>query len=168
MNTLIKKFNELKLFLNVKNMSGGYTPNASFNSCTNLIELNTENITTIVGGPGNAATTNSGPLYNTKVKLLNMPNLTTTESYGFKGLSSVKIIIGSKYTTIGGQYAIVNVNNSSIIINATTPPSGQTLRRNNNNNTFIYVPDEVLDNYKAAASFANWVNYIKPKSQYSE
>lgn len=170
-NTLIRTFDEMKYFTNVKKIDGGYntTYNAGVNGCTNLSKYNLINITSISGGPGTSSGENSAPFSGTKIVELNLPNLTTVDAYCFLNMASLKkVIIGTKLISIKSAYAFA-YSRGSILINTLVPATGSTLNRNGVVGTpYIYVPDEVVDDYKAAASFANWVNYIRPISQYSE
>ena len=161
----------MKYFTNVKKIDGGYntTYNAGVNGCTNLSKYNLINITSISGGPGTSSGENSAPFSGTKIVELNLPNLTTVDAYCFRNMASLKkVIIGTKLISIKSAYAFA-YSRGSILINTLVPATGSTLNRNGVVGTpYIYVPDEVVDDYKAAASFANWVNYIRPISQYSE
>ena len=170
-NTLISKFNEMAWFTNVKRIDGGYnsTYNAGVNGCTNLTEYDLRNITYIVGGSGTSSVENSAPFYGTKIRELNLPNLTSVGQYCFRGMSSLqKIVIGTDFTTISSAYAFA-YSRGSILINTLVPATGSKLNRNGVVGTpYIYVPDEVVDDYKAVPAFATWANYIRPMSEYVE
>lgn len=170
-NTLIRTFDEMKYFTNVKKIDGGYntTYNAGVNGCTNLSEYNLINITSISGGPGTSSVENSAPFSDTKIVALNLPNLTTVGAYCFRNMTSLKkVIIGTKLTSINSAYAFA-YSRGSILINTLVPATGSVLNRNGIVGVpYIYVPDEVVDDYKEAPAFATWKNYIRPLSQYSE
>lgn len=170
-NTLIVKFNEMASFTNVKTINSGYNSsfNAGVNGCTKLEEYNLVNITSIVGGAGTSSGENSAPFMNTKIKKLYLPNFKSIGNYCFRGLTSPTIVIGTKFTTIQSSAgnAFSYATGASILIYATTPASGATLNRNGVSNSYIYVPDEVIDTYKASAAFANWKNYIRALSDYT-
>ena len=169
-NTLIKKFNEMAKFTHVKiitNPSSG-NRNAVFTGCSNLEELDTVNITSISGGAGITGT-NSAPLYGTKIKELNFPNLTYWGNYSLRTNNTLKkVTIGTKLTSVGGQ-GTNNVKNCAILINTITPPTGETLVRNSSTNTgtYIYVPDDSYDAYYASSVFTNWKSYLRRMSAYT-
>lgn len=169
-NTQIRYFDELKYFTSVKICYNGATAsnrNAVFSNCTNLEKLNTINITRIEGGSGISGA-NSPTFYGTKIKTLDLPNLTTIGSYAFRGLSSAKIMIGTKFTTINSAYALSYCSGASILISATTPATGNTMNRNSVSNSYIYVPDDYVDTYKAASAFSTWASYIRKMSDYTD
>ena len=81
-------------------------------------------------------------------------------------IGPLRIVVFGKLTTITGSYAFSYANRVSIFIYAKTPATGDTLNKNGYP-TAIYVHDDVVDDYKAAPAFANWVSYIKPLSEYT-
>mgnify|MGYP002622098426 FL=1 len=161
----------MKYFTRVKTINGGYssTYNAGVNGCTNLSDYNLVNITSIIGGPGTGNGENSAPFSSTKISELNIPNLTTVGGYCFRNMPSLKkVVIGTAFTTINSAYAFSYVR-GAIIINTLVPATGSVLNRNGVvGSPCIYVPDEVVEDYKAAAAFATWASYIKPISEYVE
>ena len=161
----------MALFVNTKRIDGGYDSsyNAGVNGCTNLTEYDLRNITYITGGSGTSKSDNAAPFYGTKIRELNLPNLTRVGSYCFRGMSSLqKIVIGTDFTTISSAYAFT-YSRGSILINTLVPATGSKLNRNGVFGTpYIYVPDEVVDDYKAVPAFATWANYIRPMSEYVE
>ena len=169
-NTLITRFNEMAKFTNVKiitNPSSG-NRNAVFTGCSNLEELDTVNITSIGGGAGITGT-NSAPLYGTKIKEINLPNLTTLGAYGLRTDGTLKkVVVGTKLTSVVGA-SFANVKNCSILINTTTPPtgSGSPTRNSANSGTYLYVPDDSYDAYYNSSIFVNWKSYIRRMSAYT-
>ena len=171
-NTLITRFNEFSYFSSITTLGYARDNNAtSFYGCTSLEQINLQNITYIAGGTG---TGNVGsPLRSTALVEISIPNITKLAQYAFynyqegskkQGLLE-RITIGDKFTTISNQYAFTYLYMASIKILTTTPATGSTLNSSGRNNNFIYVPDESVENYKSAAAWANWKNYIKPLSE---
>lgn len=168
-NELITSFVELEYFANVKSLS--YNTN-TFNSCTNLEEISLVNITSIRGNTGSTGTTGS-PLGFTKLVNIYLPNLETTATYGFKpnGNGNTKtrplnyVTIGTKWSTIDGAYALCYTPGVLFKVLTTTPPTGNVMNTAGTSGTYMYVPDDSLDDYKAAPAFANWVNKLKPMSE---
>ncbi len=163
-NTKITRFGELAYFTKVKTLSNTQT----FNGCTNLEYADFVNITTMSGGTG---TTGTGgcPLFYTKIKNLYLPNLVSLGMGPFnynrgKLWNGSTITIGSSFSTISNQYAF-GTQGIPIKLLATTPPTGSVLATNFRGNALLFVPDESVNTYKEAPSFANWVNYIKPISE---
>lgn len=165
-NKLIEKFNELRLFTKVKSLVNGV-----FADCSNLSEIDLENITTI---QGNSGTGRDGcAFYNTKIKELYLPNLTNTGwitfNYNRGKLAPIdKITIGNKLTTVG-IHAFAYTYGAHIKLLTTQPPNmavnNTVLSTTSRNGAFLYVPDEAVDTYKANSNFVNWVPYIKPISE---
>lgn len=150
------------MFTKVKSLVNGV-----FADCSNLKEIDLENITLMQGSTGTG--TSGCAFYNTKIKELYLPNLTTLGSISFNynrgKLTPVeKITIGTKLTTIG-QHSFAYTYGVSIKLLTTQPPSGAVLSINSRNGAFLYVPDEAVDTYKANSNFVNLVPYIKPISE---
>ncbi|MBQ6309345.1 MAG: hypothetical protein IJK82_06015 [Prevotella sp.] len=170
---LIKRFGELKYFLKITYLGSGVN---SFNDCANLEYINLDNITYIAGNTGGQNSTGS-PLDYTNLTSIVLPNCTRAQTYCIKNhgwwngrtmtdIGPLRIVVFGKLTTITGSYAFSYANRVSIFIYAKTPATGDTLNKNGYP-TAIYVHDDVVDDYKAAPAFANWVSYIKPLSEYT-
>ena len=169
-NTLIRKFNELRLFTNVKSINKSNT----FSGCTNLEALDTSNITTLGGGTSAI----DRPFDHINVELLYFPSLTTINArYPFQVSSTGDTtsrpprvyVLGPSFTSIPNDSAYVfsYIRDKKIVFLGTTPPYGYTAFNTSGvSSAVMYVPDNAVDTYKAAANFANWVSRIKPLSEY--
>lgn len=157
-NTIIRKFNEFRLFTNVTltsssafNSSGisEFTVSPKFRTfayqtfgyCTNLTEIRlTEGVTTLgdqwVWGCKN-------------ITLIDLPSTITT-------------ITGAGIHT----YASSGQKNYIVICRAVTPP---TLGSSNylTKLTAVYVPDESVDAYKTATKWKDFASKIKSMSEYT-
>ena len=168
-NTLIKRFGEFKYFTQVTTLQYARDNNGtSFYGCSNLEYLDLTNITYIYGG---TSTGNVGsPLRDTKLVELNLPNIVRLNQYAFHNGSSSNAIhrrinIGESFTTISSAYVFTYLYGASIKLLTIIPATGSTLNASGRGSAYIYVPDNSVDTYKAAAAWANWKNYIKPLSE---
>lgn len=170
-NSLIFAFEELKYFTKVTTIGFGYS--SSFCQCTNLERINTVNIKILNGSTGTTGDTGS-PFCYTKVVELNLPNLEKTGPYAFKSRGNDgtagylrRVTIGEKYTNIDGAYSWAYANQVEKKIYTKTPPtlSSGTLQTHGSGTRYVYVPDDAVDDWKAAPAFANWADKIKPLSE---
>ena len=157
-NTIIRKFNEFRLFTNVTSTSSNafgssgiseFTVSPKFRTfayqtfayCTNLTEIRlTEGVTTLgdqwVWGCKN-------------ITLIDLPStITTITSAGIH------------------TYASSGQKNYIVICRAVTPP---TLGSSNylTKLTAVYVPDESVDAYKTATKWKDFASKIRPLSGYT-
>ncbi len=77
-------------------------------------------------------------------------------------------VLGPSLASISdATYAFSYTRDKKIIFLGTTPPSSSSAFNTSGvSSAVMYVPDEAVDTYKAAANFANWVSRIKPLSEY--
>ena len=164
-NTLIRTFSELVRFTNMKTIGSGV-----FNGCTNLTSVNCSNITHCGSG---AATATNYPFANTNISKLELPNVVTLRQYAFttqtNGSTHFKRIILGKGLTSVHRESFRSTWNTVFVLYAENPPTASgALSRYNMGNSCFYVPDDSVAAYKASSVWANWVNYIKPLSEYVE
>ena len=173
-NSRITRFMELKYFTKVTTMYSGVN---SFNSCTNLISINTDNIKNLDGNTGGTGN-NAPPLGSTGLTEIYLPNIVSLGHYSFKykgtnvnemNLSPLRtVVLGKSLSRFLGGYTLAYVHNINYFIYATTPPtSNEALRRTGiTKPALMYVPDNSVTAYKESPTFSNWVDYIKPISEY--
>lgn len=174
LNTLITRFGEFRLFTSVTTLQFWRDGGTSFAYCSNLEYIDLRNITYIYGSSGGSSSggNTASPLRGTKITELYLPSLTRVNSYAFHNGTAAsaqgslrRIDIGDGFTTISSVYAFSYINGASIKLLTVTPATGSTLRTDTRNGAYIYVPDNSVDTYKAAAAWANWASYIKPLSE---
>ena len=73
--------------------------------------------------------------------------------------------IGSGITEIGSQAFIGCTNLTALTITATTPPIIGNNVLQAANNAYFYVPDEAVNDYKSAASWASYADRVKGISE---
>lgn len=96
-------------------------------------------------------------------------NTTTTigSNYSANNFSIEKQVVKSTVTSIGNSAFSNNYNCCCYLVYPTTPPTlGTTIFNNINSLAKIYVPDAVVDTYKAATGWIAYANYIYPLSTY--
>ena len=89
--------------------------------------------------------------------------------WAFEGCKNLEeALLGDALTNISG-YAFQNCTNMRyIIVRATTPPTIAITTFENSNNCPIYVPDKSVAAYKEATNWVEYVDRIKPLSEYVE
>ena len=165
-NTLITKFGELNKFSNVTILTGSTSnANSSTFTGTNLSKIGLEKIVSL---------TNGYALANlSKLKSAYLPKLSTLSArYGMQYCTSLeKIEIGDKLTAISfGVWR--NCSSLTVaIFHSTTPPTASTNNFQStpiaSGNGYIYVPDESVDDYKAASNWSTYAGKIKGLSEYT-
>jgi hypothetical protein len=132
--------------------------------CTGLETLNLPNVKKI---------NNYGFRNNKTLKKLDLPNVEEIWNYTFESCSALEIIYIPKIKTITSRSFRYCKQIKALIIEQTD--SVCTL---NNINVFeqtfdyskgaIFVPDSLLEDYKAATNWSTYADYIKPLSEYVE
>lgn len=80
-----------------------------------------------------------------------------------------KVIIGPNCTQLAGRVCQSNTTLNTFICKAISPPSlGRFFLYGTSALQSIYVPDESVNNYKAADIWSNFASKIKPLSDYTE
>ena len=130
------------------------------NTCINM-NLNNNNINLQELINGNIEELSDGALTNinsyafyscTKLKSINLPVCTSIGTYAFFSctkLTSIKLANTSKICTLSNSSAFKN-----------TPIANKV--------GYIYVPDELVEQYKTATNWSVYASQIKPLSEYTE
>ena len=150
----------------------------AFKGCSSLESINLDNIETISGNAF-ANCTNLKARFNLpKLKIVEssafsaagileclMPNASRIDAYAFYNSTGLeKADVG--FTTAVGDFAFRNCTSlTTLIIRATTPPTYGSLVFFSSTKYSIYVPDEVVSTYQAAAGWKDVAAKIKPLSQ---
>lgn len=131
-----------------------------------------------------------------KLEAVDLPKVSTANlSYSFSNTSSIKKIVFPEleYTidmgacfygcsalervefpklsgTTIGNYTFRNCSNLKVIVigGATLCPLNNANAFNNCNNAIVYVPDELVDEYKEETNWATYASRIKPMSELPE
>ena len=120
-----------------------------FDRCSKLEAISLDNVKyySAGAGSGNGYSNFSG----TALTRIELPNIITLHNYIGVGINA-DFILGASLSSVT-QYTFRNMNNafrySNYVILATTPPelAGSTSFSNSNMGGYIYVPDEVYDEY---------------------
>ena len=156
-NTEITKFNEYKYFTSSTNLRGGYSGNNdAFTGCTSLVELNTDNIKVLQGGPGYSGQ-NSAPLAYTLIQELWLPNLISAGSYCFRYSSVKKVFIGENFTTVSSE--AFRYSSVKFIMNNPIPPTGSVISSTEGH--IFYVHSDSFEDYMNSPTFANFKKQIR-------
>ena len=140
----------------------------AFFSCSQLRTVDIPNCTTI----GNYAFQ-----YCSAIEYLSFPNVVTVGqaySYAFSRCSNLKTIDFGKAENIGGYaFQLCGALETLIIRTPTVCSLGGVSAINssgihNKNNATIYVPDELVEEYKVATNWSNYASKIKPLSELGE
>ena len=113
---------------------------SNFQGCTSLTSINLPNLTTIGGGANFQDCTS--------LTSINLPNLTAINGYTFQGCTSLTTVI-LRYNEL------VQLQNISAFNN--TPIKSGT--------GYVYVPDDLVNTYKAATNWKSYKNQIKGISE---
>ena len=110
---------------------------------------------------------------DTKIQSIAWPaNLRTMSGANMNSPALKYVEFQDKITSIGNMACFTNSTSLTVICRAVTPPSLGT-----GNNSFgdravnrinVYVPDESVDTYKAAARWSAFATKIHPISEYSD
>ena len=115
---------------------------STFNHCENLTDVNLPSVTAIDANTF---------MYCTALTKLELPALTEMAASAFNYASKFETLILSN--TVG----VVTLKTSSFSNNPIASGTG-----------YIYVPDELVEDYKVATNWVNYANQIKPLSEYVE
>ena len=155
------------LFSNLTNLTTVNLPEVTsigvntFNSCTNLTTVNLPKATSI----GESVFVDC-----TKLTTINLPKVTSLGNYCFLRCSSLTTVDLFSMTSIGNNLFSDCSSLTALIIrtNAVTPITAF----NTFNNTpiasgtgYIYVPDDLVDSYKAASGWSTYATQIKAISE---
>ena len=114
-----------------------------FNNCTSLTSIDLPACTSIAYSAFSSCTA---------LTSIDLPACTSIDSYAFnscKSLTSIKLASTSKICTLSNSDAFKN-----------TPIANEA--------GYIYVPDELIEQYKKATNWSVYANQIKPLSEYVE
>lgn len=127
---------------------------SAFYNCSNLKNVHLPNLTTI----GNATFQNCSELEE-----ISLPSLASLSQNTFINCNKLKKV---DFTNLIGITTTFNYNNVEVIILRRSILT--TLYSTNyiNNTCTVYVPDELVDEYKAAANWKNHAGQIKGLSEY--
>lgn len=112
-------------------------------------------------------TIESGAFGSTKVTLLDAPNLQIIKDSVFNGCSLLQTAYIPSVTQIEAYAFYRCTNLTAVVIDQETPPSVTENSFGGISNLRIYVPDSVVDTYKAATGWSTYANMIYPRSQYN-
>ena len=115
----------------------------AFSGCTTLTSINLPSCTSIYYSAFSSCTA---------LTSIDLPACTSIDSYAFnscKSLTSIKLASTSKICTLSNSDAFKN-----------TPIANEA--------GYIYVPDELIEQYKKATNWSVYANQIKPLSEYVE
>lgn len=165
-NTLIVRFNELKLF-SVKTFGNVGT----FYNCSKLKEIDCYNIERLQHNASLSTTTFAGC---TSLPKVYYPNLKRVAQWSFTSntantLANPEIVvIGASLATIDNAAAFAYVSTKKIFIYTKTPPSfSSALTTSGTTNTQYYVPDDSFDAYYSSSTWANLKSKLKKLSEYT-
>ena len=158
-NTTIVTFSELALFKNVTILPVGRSNQSLFNGCTNLTTVNLDNVTNV----GNYT-------FNSCTKLVNLGDTRKITNWGQNNVTGAShITFGENFSTMGGLCLAKNTICKWVKILNTTSVASLTGTKLNYESTVpkIYVPDSLVDSYKAATNWSGYASYIFPLSQFA-
>lgn len=157
----------------------------ALNGCSNLASIDFPNATSI----GNHAfsSCNLQSIYfpnvksvgisafqsNLNLKTVNLPNVTSISQSAFQDCRSITTVIIPKCTYIG-NYAFYTASSTFKTLLLTETTKVCTLGGSNvfatssiaNGTGYVYVPDELVEDYKVATNWSAIANQIKPASEY--
>ena len=171
-NELITRFTEMRHFTSVTILNDGNSnTNINgfvFDSCTHLEAVSPTNVTKLASGNAGGGYSNFSRTALTRIEL---PNIRELSNYIGVGVNA-DFIFGASLSSVA-QYTFRNISNANryanYIILATTPPTlaSGTLYTNNMGG-YIYVPDEVYDEYTINnATWSAIKSKIKKLSEWS-
>lgn len=127
-----------------------------FYNCTSLKNVHLPNLT----NTGNAIFQNCSELEE-----ITLPSLVTISPNTFLNCTKLKKVDFTELTLIG---ITINYGNIEVIILRRTILAGLSSTAYINNTCTVYVPDELVDTYKAANNWKNHAGQIKGLSEYVE
>lgn len=120
-----------------------------FDRCSKLEAISLDNVTFYSSGAGSGYGYSN--FFGTALTRIELPNIITLHNYIGVGINA-DFILGASLSSVT-QYTFRNMNNafrySNYVILATTPPelAGSTSFSTTNMGGYIYVPDEVYEEY---------------------
>ena len=153
----------------------------AFQNCTNLqVCENIENVQYVntqtfqnagLGGVLSLTSlikSGNGDFENTNISKVILPSLQELASSTFGNCPNLEVVdIGEEVTIMSNRWAFANCTKlKALIVRATTPPSYSNNILQGSDSCLIYVPDAVVDAYKAA--WSSYASRIQPLSSYSE
>ena len=180
--TLLKE----SCFRDCANLVDVYLPNANSTSSFNSFFYGCRALTTI--SLPSLVTCGASAFYNcTNLKNVHLPNLTTTGNATFQNCSELEEIVLPSlvsispntflnctklrkvdFTNLTGITTTFNYSNIEVIILRRNILASLSSTGYINNTCTVYVPDELVDDYKAAANWKNHAGQIKGISEYVE
>lgn len=135
-----------------------------FYQCTQLKEIDLPNCTNI---------NNYAFQYCSDLEEINFPSLKTIGSYGFSRCTNLQVADFGSLEAINGYAFQLCGNLTQLIIRTPTVCELRALSAINstaihNKKGYIYVPDELVEEYKVATNWSNYASQIKPLSEYQE
>jgi hypothetical protein len=129
---------------------------SAFYNCSNLKNVHLPNLTTI----GNATFQNCSELEE-----IVLPSLISISPYTFVNCSKLRKV---DFTNLTGITSSINYGNIEVILLRRNIFAGLSSTNYINNTCTVYVPDELVDEYKAATNWKNHASQIKGLSEYVE
>lgn len=133
-------------------------PTMSFNGYENLRKLNTDKIT-VIGG---------NALEKTAITSLFLPNIETLRNSAIQLMSHIeRIFLGGNIKTIEPYnfWRWSGSNDVYIVVTATTPPSMGGNNQPDWHKGRVYVPNELVEDYKGTSGWASFASVIYPIAQ---
>lgn len=144
---------------------------SAFDGCQSMTSLIIPNTVTFIG---------NGPFVNTGITSLTFENENDDNALTLQGgtngwrpgtframNNNIKYIILPKRLTELKDNALGNTTKINFVFTSTTPPS---VTGNGElgyvDESWLYVPDEAIEAYKAAPGFNTWISRIKPASEF--
>ena len=153
---------------NIEELSDGALTNINsyaFYSCTSLTSIDLPVCTSIGSSAFNSCT---------KLKSINVPVCTNINSYVFYRCTSLTSIDLPVCTSIGSSafgnctsLKSINLANTSKICTLSNSDAFKNTPIANKAG-YIYVPDELVEQYKKSTNWSVYANQIKPLSEYTE
>ena len=134
--------------------------NSAFQDCKNLTSVILPNVTTIGENAFNGCTS---------LTSVDFPNVTTIGENAFNGCTSLTSVILPNVTTIG-ENAFRSIDTLNLILPSSTIATavGSILGYVSiSASVYIYVPDDLVDSYKAATNWKTYKDRIKGMSELS-
>lgn len=142
------------------------TGGGMFGDCQQLTTINIPKLKAINGGDINRCN---------KLEVVDLPSVESVAQYGIRNSAILKTV---KFGTVINNFAsqafyycskleIIIIQNPNVLVTLTNKDAfiGTKIASGSG---FIYVPDNLVDNYKTATNWSVYANQIKPLSEYVE
>lgn len=167
-------------FPNVLSVGG-----SAFGNCPQLTTVNLPSVTSISGSAfyqskkvthvyaPNVVTLGSNAFRTCPMsKIVEFPKLTTTSTYAFQDCVNIEYLDIGKTTTIG-TYTFYNCKNLTALVlrrsdkpvTLSAPSNAFTGTPIKDGTGYVYVPDDLVDDYKANSNWSTFAEQIKPMSE---